>query len=208
MNDDRFDEVLQEAAREYRRPPATPREEIWARIEASRAQRAERPAEVVELPRRPAWQRIRGPILIAAVLVLGIALGRFAPRAAEAPEQPVTAATEPPAEAGTPLATRVAAVQHLSRVEAWLVDFDSRPADAELIAAARALLIDTRLWIDANRLQDARLKTLLEDLELILTQIVELRPGDLEDRSLIRDGMAERQIRPRLQNAVPVGPTA
>jgi len=208
MNDDRFDEILQEAAREYRRPPETPREEIWARIEARRALEAKRPVEVIQLPRRPTWERIRGPVLIAAVLLLGIALGRFAPRAAETPSQPVTAGTVTPAEAGTPLATRVAAVQHLSRVEAWLVDFDSRPNDAELIASARALLTDTRLWLDASRLQDPRLKTLLEDLELILTQIVELRPGDGEDRSLIREGLAERQIRPRLRNAVPVGPTA
>jgi hypothetical protein len=36
INDDRFDEVLQEAAREHNSAPATPRAEMWAAIAAAR----------------------------------------------------------------------------------------------------------------------------------------------------------------------------
>ena len=36
MTDEKFAEFLQKAAADYRRPPATPREEIWSRIEATR----------------------------------------------------------------------------------------------------------------------------------------------------------------------------
>ena len=39
MTDDRFDERLRQAAQEYHRPPATPREELWTRIQAERARR-------------------------------------------------------------------------------------------------------------------------------------------------------------------------
>ncbi len=37
MTDDRFDERLRQAAQDYHRPPATPREELWQRIAAARA---------------------------------------------------------------------------------------------------------------------------------------------------------------------------
>src|SRR3989454_1409215 len=39
MSDDRFDERLRQAAQDYHRPPATPREELWHRIAAARAAR-------------------------------------------------------------------------------------------------------------------------------------------------------------------------
>jgi len=207
MTDDRFDEILHDASREYREPPAVPREEIWARIEAARARAVKNPATVVDLPRRQTWSRLRGPVLIAAVLVLGIALGRFLPRVGERPDQPAAAGASL-ANPAAPLAARVAAVEHLSRVEAWLVDFEAGPTDRELIASARELLVDTRLWLDGSQLRDPRLRALLEDLELILTQIVELKVGDDEDRSLVTEGIAERHIRPRLRDAVPLGPTA
>ncbi len=40
MMEDRFDDVLIEAARDYHEPPETPRELMWARIEAVRRERA------------------------------------------------------------------------------------------------------------------------------------------------------------------------
>src|SRR5438093_834383 len=42
MTDDRFDERLRQAAQDYHRPPATPREELWHRIAAARAARKRR----------------------------------------------------------------------------------------------------------------------------------------------------------------------
>jgi len=53
MTDDRFDWVLREAAQDYHRPPDTPREEMWQRIEAAR--RARRARVLALRPRgRPA----------------------------------------------------------------------------------------------------------------------------------------------------------
>ena len=38
MTDDRFERALDELRRSYNRPPETPRDEMWAAIEAARAQ--------------------------------------------------------------------------------------------------------------------------------------------------------------------------
>src|SRR5438477_257693 len=62
MTDDRFDERLRQAAQDYHRPPATPREELWHRIAAARAAR-KRQVIVVR-------STLRWGVGIAAVLAL------------------------------------------------------------------------------------------------------------------------------------------
>src|SRR5207247_40330 len=106
MTDDRFDERLRDAAQDYHRPPATPREELWRRIAAVRAARRQR---VMVL--RPALRWGAG---IAAVLALGIAIGRWSARQGESSSSPAVAAGI--YEAPT-LAYRVAAAQYLTRTE-------------------------------------------------------------------------------------------
>jgi hypothetical protein len=97
----------------------------------------------------------------------------------------------------------------LSRVEALLTDYRTGRTDADFRAVARELLSSTRLWLDAGRVDDARLRALLEDLELVLVQITRLAPsGSVDERALIDQGLAEREIRARLRNAIPAGPTA
>ena len=71
-DDERFDEFLRSAAQDYNRPPETPREAMWARIEAARRARTDlRTPRHVE---RHWWRWVTG---IAATLLLGIAIGRF-----------------------------------------------------------------------------------------------------------------------------------
>src|SRR5207302_8867682 len=72
MSDDRFDEWLRQAAQDYHRPPATPREELWTRIAAARA--ARRRHVIVVRP------TLRWGVGIAAVLALGVAIGRWSAR--------------------------------------------------------------------------------------------------------------------------------
>ena len=48
MLDDRLDDLLRDAAREYNDPPETPRDAMWERIVAERAEKAEK----AELPPR------------------------------------------------------------------------------------------------------------------------------------------------------------
>jgi len=80
MTDDRMDEIIRDAARDYNRPPAAgaPRDEIWARVQqARRAPRAEERAPMTAAPRREwIWRGVG----IAAVLAIGIGIGRYVER--------------------------------------------------------------------------------------------------------------------------------
>jgi hypothetical protein len=201
MSDDQFENLLREAARDYHRPPETPREELWARIEAERQRRRAAPRVVVL---RPAW---RWGLGMAAVLLLGIAIGRWI----RLPQQ--TAAPAPSAARGarSDLAYRLAAAQYLTRTETLLTGFraDARAGqlDAQFIAQARELLSSTRLLLDSPAGRDARLKPLFEDLELVLAQIA-LLPAvrDSADVELITQGMDQSSVLTRLRTANPAGP--
>ena len=72
MNDDEFDDLLRDAASTYNTPPTAPREAMWDAITAARSS-----VSVVPIPSaRPAARWLAGSIAAAAVLLLGIAIGR------------------------------------------------------------------------------------------------------------------------------------
>src|SRR5215213_8961570 len=135
MMDDRFDDLLRDSAREYNDPPETPREELWQRIVAAREGEKAAPREQTEkleplrvLPfRRLRDMRPNRPLTwaagIAAVLALGIGLGRMSVH------QSATVAIKAPAPASAAatrvsgVAYRVATTEHLSQSEAFLTLF-------------------------------------------------------------------------------------
>jgi hypothetical protein len=203
MNDDRLETQLRDATRDYNRPPETPREEMWAAIQAERLRRRSSPRVVVL---RPAW---RWGIGMAAVLVLGIAIGWWLrPGPTTAPGSPASIATRRP---GDDIAYQVAAAQYLSRAEALLTGFraDVRPGeriDPQFQAQARELLGSTRLLLDSPAGRNLRLKPLLEDLEVVLAQIAFLSASrDTADVELINQGIDQRSVLTRLQTAIPTG---
>ena len=172
---------------------------MWRRIVAARARRRQ---HVLVQHRWLHWG-----LGIAAVLVLGIGIGRWTARGPQGTE---TTVGRVPNEPGT-LAYRVAAAQYLSRTEALLTGFrtEARPStpDAQFAAQARDLLTTTRLMLDSPAARDGRLKALLEDLELVLAQIAQLPAGgDKEDVQLITQGLDERSVLLRLRTAIPAGP--
>ena len=192
MTDDRFDWVLREAAQDYHRPPDTPREEMWPRIEAARRARH---ARVLAL--RP-W--LRWGLAAAAVLAIGVGLGRVSMQH----QQTIVVA---PGD----LAYRVAAAQYLSRTEALLTGFRSEARtgriDLQFAGQARDLLTTTRLMLDSPAAADPRLESLLEDLELVLAQIAQVPQGsDRADLQLINQGLEQRSVLLRLRTANPAGP--
>jgi hypothetical protein len=200
MMSDRFDEQLREAAQAYNRPPVTPREELWRRITAARAARGQR------------LQTRRLALLwgvgIAAVLALGIALGRWS-----AIGSPSNAASVVTTDRTSPFVYQLAAAQYLTRTEALLTGFraESRagttPAAGQFAGQARDLLCTTRLMLDSPAARDIRLKGLLEDLEVVLAQIAQLPTGsDREDVQLINQGLEQRSVLLRVRTANPAGP--
>jgi len=109
------------------------------------------------------------------------------------------------------LAYRVAAAQYLTRTEALLTGFRSEARsgmpDAQFARQARDLLGTTRLMLDSPAAQDARLKDLLEDLELVLAQIAQLpASSDRDDVQSINQGLEQRSVLLRLRTANPAGP--
>ncbi len=202
--DPKFDAWLKAVARiTYHAPRNTPREEMWARLAAERQRRAGR---VIEL--RP-W--MRWAVAAAAVLVLGIGIGRWTVR-----QQPRGTTTVTPLvavnDSSRDLAYQVAATQYLSRTEALLTSFraDARPdaRDAARFAAqARDLLTTAQLMLDSPAGDDPRMRALLEDLELVLVQISQLgAKGEVQEADLIRQGMNQSNVLPKLRSAIPAGP--
>src|SRR5438034_1004688 len=77
---------------------------------------------------------------------------------------------------------------------------------AGLSSSARDLLATTRLMLDSPAGKDARLKGLLEDLELVLAQIAQLpASADREDVQSINQGLDQRSVLLRLRTANPAG---
>ncbi len=194
MNDDRLDQRLREAAGSYNAPPETPREEMWAKIQAARARPATRVFEF--RPRRVLWAAAA-----AAVLAMGIGIGRVSVR-------PETVAWKGPSANATTY--RLAAQEHLSQSEALLTlcrtSLEERTDHRLASASARQLLATNRLLLDSPAAVEPATRLLLEDLELVLAEIAQLSPRSREqDLQLIRDGIEQGNVMPRLRTAVPAG---
>jgi len=195
MND-RRDEELQRLARDYHRPPETPRDEMWTRIQAERARRR----DAVKVVRLAPW--LRWSAAAAAVLVVGVAIGRLT--AGHPGTTPGTAAAR-----DADVAYRVAAAPYLTRTEALLTSFRAQSrtgrVDADYAVQAQELLVTTRLMLNSPAARDPRLASLLQDLEVMLVQIAQLRAeGDTRgDVELINHGLEQRSVMLRLRAASP-----
>jgi len=197
--DPRFEQWLKDAAKSYHTPLPTPREKMWARITAERQRR-----HVIEI--RP-W--MRWALAAAAVLVIGIGIGRWTAHQPAAVNAPVVASAD---NARSDVAYQVAAQQYLARTEVLLTDFRAQSGrgqlDPQFIAAARDLLTTTRLMLDSPAANDPRLQPLLEDLELVLAQISQLprESGRKNEMDLINQGLNQRSVLTRLRTASPAIP--
>lgn len=206
MMDDRFDGLVKETAREYNAPPQTPRELMWARIEAVRGERARRRERLRIL--HSAWTR--WGVGIAAALAIGLGIARVTAWHGSGPAPIAIAPEERVPAVDATLAYRMAATEHLSRAEAFLTSFRAEPLVAEsgagFWAAASDLLTSTRLLLDSPAAQDATVRTLLEDLELVLVQISQItdRPG-VSETELANEGLERGGLLLRLRTAIPAG---
>ena len=203
-----FEEFIEREARAYNAPPKiVPRDAMWSAIQAARA--AARP----DAPRfgdRSGIAGIRrrrvsyGWIGMAATLVLGVAIGRyaFATRTVvhNAPSEVTTTDT-------STTSYLVATSEHLARAEALLTVFATStpdPAtDLQLASWARDVLSNTRLLLDSPASHDPSRRRLLEDLERVLVEIVQRSPAanGAEERSHVERSLERTQVLPRLRSA-------
>lgn len=189
MSDERMNPMFDRIRENYNVPPETPREEMWASISARLAANEEGPAaesaDVLDLAtarrRRigPTHQAMGWAVAAAAVLVLGIGIGRMT--APPVPGADVAATTD-----AQPGALALAARDHLGRTESLLtmVRTDARAGRIDPATArwADGLLAQTRLLIDADGTADPVVGALLLDLELLLIQIVGVaETGSVDD---------------------------
>ncbi len=226
MTDEKFEEFLQEAAQAYNRPPEPPREEMWSRIREAR--------EVVPIEgagRRRTARWVRWGTGIAAVLALGVALGRLTapgPREVAIETDAPAAGVVPGAEGGGPTlpsaardaqasrAVRLATTRHLNESEAFLTLFRAQASqgrvDNTTTMRAKQLLSSTRLRLDSRAAKDPQLRDLLQDLELVLAQIARLDATDgvtdAAEREFCDQGIEQKQLLPRLRTTLAERPLA
>jgi hypothetical protein len=214
MLDDRPDDQLRDAARDYNAPPETPREEMWAAIMARRGEKLPELAEIPKPPpkkpvrSRPPLRVFRWPAAIAALLAIGVGLGRLTAPQQELPAPAVVATQSTPRMSD--VAYRLVTTEHLSQSEAFLTLFRAsvrRGGNEQLASStARQLLANNRLLLDSPAASDKRTRLLLQDLELVLAQIAQLSPKPASpDLDLITEGLEDTGVMSRLRTAVPSG---
>ena len=213
--DDELDERTREALRGYRVPPEPPLDTMWDAIEERHfgapvvaiSSRTPASSGFDRVGRRrlgtPTWGIVLAAI--AASLLIGVSVGRMsrgvAPQIATLGE-----GNYGWAENAEPY--RQATTEYLGQTAALLTALpaaarDGQP-DARFVTQASDLLSTTRLLLDSPAAAtDLRLKSLLEDLELVLAQLAHLpaEHGNTEI-DLITEALERRDVVPRLRSAV------
>jgi hypothetical protein len=105
---------------------------------------------------------------------------------------------------------QVASLRHLAETEALLTAFrtDSanRAMDPVVAKWSRDLLSNTRLLLDSPAARDPLRRHLLEDLELVLTQIVQLSNApNANERDMVESTIRDGHVMTRLRTAIPAG---
>ncbi len=201
-SDEQFDAMLDAAMRQAGEPPVTPREALWARIEAERGQR-----RVAALHQQRIRRGLWFGVAAAAVLVIGVGIGRF--MAPARPRLPVAQQQH----GDTNPAYRLAAVEHFTRFEVLLTQFQSDGSGADqpgaVEARAQQLLQDTRLLLDSPAAADADVRGLLEDLETVLVQMVQAgSKHGAQERQWVAAGVNQQGVVDRLRLVAPISPAA
>jgi hypothetical protein len=207
MDEKRFDEVLRELPRSFNTPDQPPLDDMWAVIEDAHFNA---PASVSS----HRGTNLRAPWLAAAAaLVIGIGIGRYVPRSASIADNqappPMTASAKQTASDTSAVvdAYRDQTSHYLGQAAALLISLPAKnasgKADAGFAGKAAELLVTTRLLMDSPAAQDPKLRSLLDDLELVLVQIARLRgernKGDLD---LIHQAVEQGDVLSRLNSAV------
>lgn len=207
MTEEQMDKLIKNAAEHYNVPPVNPPlDQMWAAIETESFGRRAPGLGSDSDERKPRLSLVNSPWLrMAAVLVLGVAIGRVSQKA------PITVLPfNDPAPIGVSDASdsyQMSAEQYLGRTVTLLASLprqlQSAHVDSAYVAKASESLTELRRLMDSPAASDPRNRALFEDLELVLVQLVQMPAGgNATDAKLIRQAMRERDVMPRLVDAV------
>ena len=216
MSDERRDPMLERVRETYNVPGETPRDAMWVAIE----ERLDPTVDLAaERERRRASRRffrmtdrsMVWSVAAAAVLVLGIGIGRMT-----APAASIEAVAEGASFDASQVSLTLAAREHFGRTESLLamVRVDARAGRVDPATAdwANGLLGETRMLLDANGAGDPTVDELLLDLELVLIQIVGIAETGSVDEAQARTELElalrtleDGEMLPRIQAAMPQG---
>ena len=197
MTEEKFEDFLKRALDDLEPVPTPPREAMWARIDEAR--RFQRKAE--RTTSRRVW--LNWGVGLAAMLAVGIGIGRMTAREQIAPVHNPQVAQTPAGNRPNASTYQVAVAQHFDRADALLTSFrtqpDSETPDPQLAQLARDLLTSTQLLLDSPAGDDPKVAALLADLELILAQIARTSISSPEEREIVKDGLNKTAVLPRLR---------
>ena len=204
MTDDRFDELMRDAAHTYRKPPEPDLEAMWNVVAR------ETWGTSTAGPKHRTF-RFRNAVGIAATLLLGIGIGRAtvtSKNASPTSAQTVATATAAARTDSLPEAAPYSAEtsQYLGQTAALLIALPSEVkagrANGQFLSRAGELLTRTRLLLDSPASNDPTMRNLLEDLELVLAQVVHLENNQSRtELDLISRALEQRDVIPRLRTA-------
>lgn len=212
MTDERFEELMRDAKKTYRTPPTADFDSMWKSIEGAYFGGAmgQSPTHHNERPRGLQHSAMRW-VGIAATLVVGIGIGRMSLRLDHvAPTQPTVtnvAVVQPDAPKSDTAMARpyeLETSQYLGQTAALLVSLPTevKTPDAQFAARASDLLTRTRLLMDSPAASNPSMRSLLDDLELVLMQVVRLQSSsNRTDLELINRALEQRDVIPRLRTA-------
>ncbi len=206
MNDDRFQKLLRESADEYNVPPTTPSDAMWSKIQSQR----KASTGIPEQSQMHWWRKssVAWPAVAAAVLVIGIGIGRFSVAPNDiAPSDPVSLQDSPSVDSDQ--FYRLAAARHLQQTETLITLFtldvggdSSDDRQRRIDDWAKRLLSDTRLLLDSPAAEDPVLEKLLTDLEFVLARIAQVSDEQLETE---QRRIADDALLMRLRSQLPAG---
>jgi hypothetical protein len=199
---------IDDALRELNVPPAPPLDEMWAVIEDAHFNNTSAAAPSTRTSYAP-W------LAAAATLILGIGIGHYVPLGKTKTMAPgpfsaptvATAARNPADMSAVSEVYRDQTTRYLGQAAALLISLPARTVntktDAVFAGKATDLLVTTRLLMDSPAAQDPKLRSLLEDLELVLVQIARLRgERNRSDLDLIHQAVEQGDVLSRLNSAV------
>ncbi len=215
-HDNEMPRELRAAAQSYNEPPALAKADfdaMWAGIESEAFDGAiafDVGRETSHVKRHTSHvKRVWAAqtwIALAATLVLGVAIGRFSARPDTTSVAPRQMASNSDSLA-VPEPYQSTTSRYLGQTAALLAmlpaEVRSGAGDDRFVGRAQDLLLTTRLLLDSPASSDPRIRTLLDDLELVLAQIVRLQTDQNgEELDLIRQALESRDVLPRLRTAV------